>query len=50
MNLTGSSGHAYHRNYVDQLDAWAAGRTFSFPFSRGAVEAATTERLTLAPG
>ena len=50
VNLTGSSGHAYHRNYVDQLDAWAAGRTFSFPFSRGAVEAATTERLTLAPG
>ncbi len=49
VNLTGNSGHAYHRNYVDQLDAWASGQTFPFPFSRAAVDAATTDRLTLRP-
>jgi penicillin amidase len=50
VNLTGSSGHAFNRNYVDQLDSWAAGETFPFPFTRAAVDAATTQRLTLQPG
>jgi penicillin amidase len=49
VNLTGNSGHAYHPNYVDQLDAWVAGEQFPFPFSREAVEAATTDTLTLTP-
>jgi penicillin amidase len=49
VNLTGASGHAYHRNYVDQLDAWAEGRTFPFPFTAAAVKAATTDTLILKP-
>ncbi|MFC6236710.1 penicillin acylase family protein [Longivirga aurantiaca] len=49
VNLTGASGHAYHPNYVDQLDAWAAGDTFPFPFTKPAVEAAATDTLTLTP-
>jgi penicillin amidase len=49
VNLTGNSGHVYNRNYVDQLDAWQTGQTFPFPFSRPAVEAATTSTLTLTP-
>jgi penicillin amidase len=49
VNLTGASGHAYHRNYVDQLDSWAEGRTFPFPFTAAAVKAATTDTLILKP-
>jgi penicillin amidase len=49
VNLTGNSGHAYHRNYVDQLDAWRDGTTFPFPFTRAAVEAAATDTLVLQP-
>jgi len=49
VNLTGNSGHAYHPNYVDQLDSWAAGQTYPFPFTAAAVQAATTDTLTLTP-
>ena len=49
VNLTGSSGHAYNRNYVDQLDAWQSGRTFSWPFTEKAVHAAATDHLVLRP-
>jgi penicillin amidase len=49
VNLTGASGHAYNPHYVDQLDAWATGGTFPFPFTRAAVEAATTDTLVLQP-
>jgi penicillin amidase len=49
VNLTGASGHAYHPHYVDQLDAWAAGETFPFPFTQAAVQAATVDTLTLTP-
>ena len=49
VNLTGASGHAYHRNYVDQLDAWAEGRTYPFPFTATAVKATTTDTLILKP-
>jgi penicillin amidase len=49
VNLTGNSGHAYHRNYVDQLDAWRDGMTFPFPFSRAAVEQAARDTLVLQP-
>ena len=49
VNLTGSSGHAYNRNYVDQLDAWQSGRTFSWPFTEKAVHAAAKDHLVLRP-
>jgi penicillin G amidase len=49
VTQTGTSGHPYSAHYVDQLDAWAAGETFPWPFSRGAVEQAREEELVLTP-
>ncbi|ACZ31828.1 peptidase S45 penicillin amidase [Xylanimonas cellulosilytica DSM 15894] len=49
VNVTGSSGHPGSRHYTDQLRAWAEGRTFPFPFTRDAVEAAARDELTLRP-
>ncbi|MFL6099514.1 MAG: penicillin acylase family protein [Actinomycetales bacterium] len=49
VNLTGASGHAYSKHYVDQSDAWAEGRTYTWPFSAGAIRRATANVLTLHP-
>ena len=49
VTQTGTSGHPYSAHYVDQLDAWAAGETFPWPFSRGAVERAREDELMLSP-
>ena len=49
VNQTGNSGHPYHPNYVDQLDTWAAGASFPWPFTKAAVEAARQYELTLTP-
>jgi len=49
VNLTGNSGHPYSAHYVDQLDAWAAGEQFAWPFGRAAVDVAASERLVLSP-
>jgi len=46
---TGVSGHPASKHYDDQLDEWAAGETFAWPFTRDAVEAAATTRATLVP-
>jgi penicillin amidase len=49
VNLTGESGHAYSKHYVDQTDAWAEGKTYAWPFSAGAVRKSTSDVLTLHP-
>jgi penicillin amidase len=49
VTQTGTSGHPFSAHYVDQLDAWAAGETFPWPFSRGAVEQGRQEELVLTP-
>ncbi|GAA1731679.1 penicillin acylase family protein [Isoptericola hypogeus] len=49
VTATGTAGHPASSHYDDQLDEWAAGETFAWPFSRGAVEAATDVRTTLTP-
>ena len=49
VNLTGSSGHAYDRNYVDQLDSWQSGRTYPWAFTAAAVRTASTDHLVLKP-
>lgn len=49
VNLTGASGHAFDSHYTDQTDTWADGGTFSWPFSRDAVDAAAADTLTLRP-
>ncbi|GAB2698826.1 penicillin acylase family protein [Thalassiella azotivora] len=49
VDLTGVSGHPWSPHYDDQLEAWADGEQFPWPFSRGAVEEAGDERLVLVP-
>ena len=49
VNFTGSSGHPGSSHYADQLDAWAHGRTFPWPFSAAATSADAADRLTLRP-
>ena len=49
INLTGVSGHPFSSHYTDQTDLWARGETLPWAFTRGAVDAATEESLTLVP-
>ncbi len=49
VTLTGTSGHPGSKHYTDQLGAWAAGRTFAWPFSAAAVQADAEQKLTLQP-
>lgn len=49
VNLTGNSGHAYNRNYSDQVDAWRDGTQFAWPFSTDAVHDAAIDTLVLRP-
>jgi penicillin G amidase len=46
INLTGVSGHAFTKNYVDQTDLWARGETLPWAFTKGAVEATRQHTLT----
>ena len=48
-HLTGTSGHTYHPNYVDQTETWQRAELTPWPFTEAAVDAATTHRLTLVP-
>jgi penicillin amidase len=48
-NVPGESGDPESPHYSDLLEDWAAGRYHPMPYSRKAVEAATVERLVLAP-
>ncbi|MEO3857894.1 penicillin acylase family protein [Acrocarpospora sp. B8E8] len=49
INLTGSSGHAFHPNYNNQSDLWANGDTTPWPSTEQAVKTASTDTLTLRP-
>ncbi|HEX6936610.1 MAG TPA: penicillin acylase family protein, partial [Actinomycetes bacterium] len=49
VNLTGASGHAFHRNYTDQTELWQHGRTTAWRFSRSAVRASSRDTLVLQP-
>jgi penicillin amidase len=48
-NTPGESGDPASPHYSDLFADWAAGRYHPMPFTRKAVEAATTERITLNP-
>lgn len=50
VNQTGESGHPFSSNYDDQIDAWATGSTFPWPFTRSAVTSAAVDTLTMVPG
>ena len=47
VNLTGASGHAFDKHYVDQTQLWVDGKTLAWPFTRAAVDGATEDTLTL---
>jgi penicillin amidase len=49
INTTGQSGHPSSPHYFDQNALWRDVRYHPAPFSRAAVEAATTSRLELRP-
>jgi penicillin amidase len=49
IHTTGQSGHTASRHYADMAGPWAAIEFLRMPFSRAAVEAATTDRLYLNP-
>ncbi|HEX4791744.1 MAG TPA: penicillin acylase family protein [Actinospica sp.] len=49
INLTGASGHVDDPNYLDQLPLWQNQQTLPWPFTRGAVLAATKNKLMLEP-
>lgn len=49
VNLTGNSGHAYNRDYSDQIDAWLTGEQFPWPYSVDAVSNSARNTLTLVP-
>jgi penicillin amidase len=48
-NVPGESGDPSSPHYSDLIDDWAAGRYHPMPYTRAAVEAATTERILLMP-
>ncbi|MGF3057400.1 penicillin acylase family protein [Microbacterium sp. YY-01] len=49
INLSGTSGHAFHDNYVDQAEDWAAGIQRPWAFTPDAVSPTITNTLTLTP-
>jgi penicillin amidase len=48
-HLTGTSGHTFHPNYVDQTPTWQRAELAPWAFTDAAVDAATTHTLTLTP-
>lgn len=49
INLTGASGHAFHPNYADQTEDWAANRTRPWAYSPQAVRDSAVDTLVLTP-
>ena len=49
IHLTGNSGHAFHTNYDDQLEPWAAGESLPWAVTEEAVREASTDELVLTP-
>ena len=49
IQLSGSSGHAFHEHYDDQLPLWADGQTLPWAFDDEAITMSTVDTLTLRP-
>ncbi len=49
VNATGSSGHPGSRNYTDQFEAWADGRSYPWPFTEEAVRESSGATRLLRP-
>ena len=48
-HLTGASGHAFHPNYVDQVEAWQQQRQTPWLFTVEKIAASATDTLILTP-
>ena len=48
-HLTGTSGHTFHQNYVDQTESWQRAELTPWAFTDEAVDAASTHTLVLVP-
>ncbi|GAA3515464.1 penicillin acylase family protein [Aeromicrobium panaciterrae] len=49
IQLTGNSGHAFQKHYLDQAPLWAEGKTLPWAFSPRAITQATDDTLTMRP-
>lgn len=49
IQMTGNSGHPFHRNYRDQFDLWREGETLGWDYSRSAIEESERDTLVLVP-
>jgi penicillin G amidase len=49
IQLTGNSGHAFHRHYADQFELWRTGGTLPMRWDRSAIEEQATDTLTFRP-
>jgi penicillin amidase len=49
INLTGASGHAFARNYVDQASLYAAGETTPMRAREDTIRREAAHTLTLVP-
>jgi penicillin amidase len=49
IQLTGESGHAFQKHYLDQEPLWAKGETLPWAFSAKAIKDATDDTLTMQP-
>jgi penicillin amidase len=49
VNLTGASGHAFHRYYTDQVELWRTGETTPMRSERRSVEREAKHWLSLLP-
>ena len=49
IQLTGESGHAFQKHYLDQAPLWAKGETLPWAFSAAAVREAAVDTLTMKP-
>lgn len=50
IHTTGQSGHAFAENYASMIEMWTDGEQAPMPFSRNAVEEASTDVLHMVPG
>ncbi|HSJ44837.1 MAG TPA: penicillin acylase family protein [Euzebyales bacterium] len=49
IDLTGISGHPYHRHYGDQTELWRTGATLPMRWDAGSVREAAVDRMVLVP-
>ena len=49
VQLPGNSGHAFHANYIDQMELWHTGQTTPMLWTRASIESAAKHAMTLEP-